>query len=121
MSSIAVDVGRFYDADYIPILQELITAIVHSEELIRDEFLVRRIVRIQGFQRAGNQTRNRAISVPIWQFAKSQEDVGVFFGPIEWQLRVGVYFVKIYPDDDRTVGNIAIWEYTDPNRRLTVT
>lgn len=110
LSSIAVDSSRFYDPDYIPVLRELITAIVQTEGPIRDELLVRRIARIHGFQRTGGQIRNRVLSLAKRQFMKSREDIGEFFWPDQEAIRNWRVFREVYPDDDRTLGDIPFEE-----------
>jgi very-short-patch-repair endonuclease len=61
ISAIAPD--RFYEADYLPVLKDLVLRVVMAEAPIRDNLLVERIARAHGFKRSIRQIRDRVLSV----------------------------------------------------------
>ncbi|MFV3126910.1 DUF3320 domain-containing protein [Niveispirillum sp. KHB5.9] len=105
---------RFHDADYAPVLKDMVLRAVACEAPIRDSLLVERIARAHGFKRSGRQIRDRVLSVARGVAHLETEPSGAAFiwadamAPATWER-------ARYPysgDDIRMVEDIALPELT---------
>jgi very-short-patch-repair endonuclease len=78
-AGLVADPGLFYGEIYNPNLTAMIVHVVEAEGPIHEDVLVRRIARHHGFQRSGQQIRERVLLIAKQNHESSQEDVGIFF------------------------------------------
>ncbi|SBS33424.1 hypothetical protein MAQ5080_02577 [Marinomonas aquimarina] len=69
---------RFYDDDYLPTVEKMVSRVIEVESPIHQDILCKRIARHHGFKRTGNQIKERICSVAD-RFFTTEEDVGVFY------------------------------------------
>lgn len=75
------DAGEFYLEEYTPRLIEMIQQVIDQEGPIHELLLVHRIARHHGFQRSGNQIKDRIIQHAKKLRRTTKDSTGIFYWP----------------------------------------
>ena len=114
-----VDANEFFSGACDDAVQSIIDRIVSAEGPVRDDVLVKRVVRVHGFKRTGRKLRDRVLDLASSRFGMTSDSGGVFFWPDgalpeQWRL----FRAPISEDDFRSASEICFEELAVLARRI---
>ena len=76
-----IDPENFFDRAQDDAVQRMIDFIVAAEGPLRDDVLVKRVVRVHGFKRTGRKLRDRVLDLATSRYETTTDPGGMFFWP----------------------------------------
>ncbi len=99
----------FFEAQYSPVLREMIYAILKAEAPIREDVLAKQISRVHGFARTGSKIRERVMNL-LPQGPFSSESTGTFLWG-ELEVKESIRFrPSVGSRNERNVDEISVSE-----------
>ncbi len=118
-SARGLDADRFFDRSQDDVIREMIDLVIAAEGPLRDDLLVKRVVRGYGFKRTGRKLRDRVLDLTTSRFETTSDAGGVFFwpehtSPEEWNT----FRAPVTEDDFRSASEICFEELAALARQI---
>ncbi len=118
-SARGLDADRFFDRSQDDVIREMIDLVIAAEGPLRDNLLVKRVVRGYGFKRTGRKLRDRVLDLTTSRFETTSDAGGVFFwpqhtSPEEWST----FRAPVTEDDFRSATEICFEELAALARQI---
>ncbi len=115
----AVDPETFFDRSQDDAIGKIIDFVIAVEGPLRDDLLVKRVVRCYGFKRTGRKLRDRVLDLTTSRYETTSDAGGVFFwpdhtSPEEWRT----FRAPVTEDDFRSATEICFEELAALARQI---
>jgi hypothetical protein len=110
---------RFFDRSQDDAVKEMIDFVIAAEGPLRDDLLVKRVVRGYGFKRTGRKLRDRVLDLTTSRYEATSDAGGVFFwpdhtSPEQWKT----FRAPVEEEDFRPVTEICFEELAALARKV---
>jgi very-short-patch-repair endonuclease len=105
-----INSGIFFDANYEPLLHQMIAYVIEVEGPVLDSVLARRVARAHGWQRTGTRIQKRVDALAAIAHQVTQEEVGTFYWPQNIGPEIPLQFRSVANNVSRAVGEICMPE-----------
>ncbi len=105
------DQERFFDRSQDDAIRRTIDYVVAAEGPLRDDVLVKRVVRVYGFKRTGKKLRDRVLDLTTSRYETTSDAGGVFFWPVDTSPeRWNTFRAPVSEEDFRSANEICFEE-----------